>query len=303
MKRFQRILVGIDLDLWGKTVSAGSRRAAMQAHWLARKTSANITFLHSEWVDAYEDVENETMRPGPSAEGGQALVDLVQEYDVDEAPVELVEVQDRPWIEIIRRVQRGENDLVIVGRRNAPGAHAFGSVAKKLLRKCPCPVWVVNPIAPLVHERVMAATDLTPVGDRAIELAASVARACECHLHVVHAWQLPMSLQMAAQRNPEGDHAERRAKIQGDAEEQISATLERVAPDVDAEVYVACDSPSRLVRRGVEELGIDLLVMGTLSREGVPGLLMGNTAERILGKVECSVLTIKPEGFVSPVGA
>jgi hypothetical protein len=33
----------------------------------------------------------------------------------------------------------------------------------------------------------------------------------------------------------------------------------------------------------------------------VAGLLVGNTAERMLDRVECSLLTIKPEGFVSPV--
>ena len=41
--------------------------------------------------------------------------------------------------------------------------------------------------------------------------------------------------------------------------------------------------------------------MGTMSRGGVAGLLVGNTAERLLDKVECSLLTIKPEDFVSPV--
>jgi nucleotide-binding universal stress UspA family protein len=45
----------------------------------------------------------------------------------------------------------------------------------------------------------------------------------------------------------------------------------------------------------------DLIVMGTLSRSGVAGFLIGNTAEKILHKVDCSVLTIKPEGFVTPV--
>ncbi len=46
---------------------------------------------------------------------------------------------------------------------------------------------------------------------------------------------------------------------------------------------------------------IDLLVLGTIGRSGIAGLLMGNTAERILNKVECSVLAVKPEGFVSSI--
>jgi nucleotide-binding universal stress UspA family protein len=41
--------------------------------------------------------------------------------------------------------------------------------------------------------------------------------------------------------------------------------------------------------------------MGTVCRTGIPGLIIGNTAERVLDVVDCSVLTVKPEGFVSPV--
>jgi universal stress protein E len=43
------------------------------------------------------------------------------------------------------------------------------------------------------------------------------------------------------------------------------------------------------------------LVMGTMSRGGIPGLLIGNTAEKVLYRANCSVLTLKPDGFKSPV--
>jgi nucleotide-binding universal stress UspA family protein len=49
------------------------------------------------------------------------------------------------------------------------------------------------------------------------------------------------------------------------------------------------------------KLGVDLVVMGTIGRAGIPGLLMGNTAEAILDQAECSVLAIKPPGFITPV--
>jgi nucleotide-binding universal stress UspA family protein len=41
--------------------------------------------------------------------------------------------------------------------------------------------------------------------------------------------------------------------------------------------------------------------MGTVCRTGVTGFLIGNTAEKVLNNVDCSVLTVKPEGFVTPV--
>jgi len=41
--------------------------------------------------------------------------------------------------------------------------------------------------------------------------------------------------------------------------------------------------------------------MGTVARTGVPGFITGNTAESILNQLECSVLAIKPAGFVTPI--
>ena len=45
----------------------------------------------------------------------------------------------------------------------------------------------------------------------------------------------------------------------------------------------------------------DLVVMGTVARTGIPGYFMGNTAELVLSQIDCSVLAVKPTGFVTPV--
>jgi universal stress protein E len=44
-----------------------------------------------------------------------------------------------------------------------------------------------------------------------------------------------------------------------------------------------------------------VVVLGTLARAGLPGLIIGNTAERVLGMLEASIIAVKPPGFVSPV--
>ncbi len=290
MKTFANLLVGVELDEQGQ-VTQGSRRAALQAQRLAEVTGASISFLHSNWSDLYED--GERLRERREGESVDALEELVSDYTESGTKVDRVVVYDRPWIELVRRAVRGETDLVLVGRRNAPGSHAFGSTAQKLIRNCPVPVWVVKPDAELVHHAVLAATDLSAVGDRAVELGAFVARTHDCALHVAHAWQASMGQQLHKDGGGAGP--------QQAAEEHIRALLERVAPDLKPHVHIAKDSPSRLIRQGVKELKAELLVLGTLSRSGVPGLLVGNTSERVLSKVECSVLTLKPEDFVSPI--
>jgi nucleotide-binding universal stress UspA family protein len=50
----------------------------------------------------------------------------------------------------------------------------------------------------------------------------------------------------------------------------------------------------------IERYDVELLVMGTVAREGIPGLITGNTAERLLPHIPCLVLAVKLEGFTSP---
>lgn len=301
MKRFRRILVGLDLTLEGDEVSVGSRRAALQAQWLAERTGAALTFLHSSWADLYED--HHVIRQGPSDAGREALEAIADEYEQSGTPVELFIVPERAWLAIIKRVQGGENDLVVVARRNIPGNRALGSTSRKLMRKCPCPVWVVKPDAELVHRIVLAATDLTPVGDTAVELAGFIATAHDCELHVLHAWQVPLEMQIESELKPAEEYEAELAKIQRAAEEHILEACKRFDPALRPKLHVGCDAPSRAIEDGVTRLGADLLVMGTISRGGIAGLLVGNTAERLLDRIDCSLLTIKPADFVSPVEA
>ena len=57
----------------------------------------------------------------------------------------------------------------------------------------------------------------------------------------------------------------------------------------------------RAIESLAEQIGAGLLVMGAVGRSGVDGLLMGNTAERVLGGTDCSVVVVKPPGFVCPI--
>lgn len=50
-----------------------------------------------------------------------------------------------------------------------------------------------------------------------------------------------------------------------------------------------------------QQLEIDLLVLGSVGRSGIKGVLLGKTAEKLLNTRDCSILAVNPEGFVSPI--
>lgn len=66
-------------------------------------------------------------------------------------------------------------------------------------------------------------------------------------------------------------------------------------------VHLLKGDPAEVIASLTAKKRIDLIVMGTVGRTGIPGFLIGNTAETVLRQVNCSVLAVKPEGFVTPV--
>ena len=95
-----------------------------------------------------------------------------------------------------------------------------------------------------------------------------------------------------------------RKQLHEEAHQQLEAQLQQT--DARALPYgfrmeVIEGSAEHAVPEFVTKNEVDLLVMGTVGRTGLSGLLLGNTAERMLSHLHSSLLAIKPPGFVSPI--
>jgi universal stress protein E len=196
-------------------------------------------------------------------------------------------------------VMKHDHDLIVVGTRHegAIDRFLFGSTAMKLLRKCPCPVWVTRPPDGLPMTSVLVAHDLGAVGRHALRLGIEFAQSNDLQLFVVHAIeQLPLG-------DPTGfgftvDDA---AELHHDARERILAELGDSALQRAPEIRVISGSPEPAILELIKQESIDLLIMGTIGRAGISGVLTGNSAERLLPRLQCSLLAIKPDDFLCPV--
>ena len=306
MPHFKEILVGLELMPKGKALTQGSSKALSQAIWLAQTSGGSLRLVHSVWSDSYYEPVAKSMsvvHEGLSEKGHNVLEAALSEAKDAGVRTELEIVEERSWIALIRAVQAGRGDSVVVGKRNKEGSDKkLGSTAMKLLRKCPAPVWVVKPEHDLVHKLVLSATDLSPVGDRAVEFGAFVAgRRDDCEMHVVHAYQVPLELQMRSANMSEEEYAAEVERMRSNAHDEIDTVLAKTDLDREAQIHIGRNNPSAAIREAVEHLHPDLLVMGTISRAGVAGMIVGNTAERLLDRVDCSMLAVKPDDFESPV--
>ena len=89
------------------------------------------------------------------------------------------------------------------------------------------------------------------------------------------------------------------------ARSDMAQRLRRLLRDFDLEegpeIHSITGRPATGIAQIASRESIDLLVMGTVRRTGVRGFFIGHTAEEVLGRVSCSLLAVKPDGFVSPV--
>jgi universal stress protein E len=215
----------------------------------------------------------------------------------------------RASLEITKQVLRNKHDLVM---KAAKGRHSrqtgfLGTTAKGLLRNCPCTVWLLKPEHHGVFQHAMAAVDArqddldhAELNFRILQLAIGYCTDEAIPLDVVSACGIVGGSYLgnyALTDEFRSMLASLRAQHQQSLDALISRFKSMPAENVHLlEVEASAEIPAFLSRNH-----IDLLVLGTVARRGIAGFFLGNTAEVILNKVECSVLAVKPAGFVSPV--
>jgi nucleotide-binding universal stress UspA family protein len=212
-----------------------------------------------------------------------------------------------PFLEIIREVIREKHDLVVITpeRNSEFGDVLFGTTTMHLMRKCPCPVWAIKPDSEVRFSRILAAVNPDPENKKKaalnrdiLEIASSLALMEGSELHIIHTWTFPVKSIMI----PRSDLNAIRTEYEDVHRTLFEEVVKLHVPDLPTSGFHLLEGDAAvMIPRLSKETRIDLIVMGTVSRTGIPGLLIGNAAEKILQRVDCSVLAVKPEGFQSPV--
>lgn len=238
------------------------------------------------------------------------------EYEVskEQVPFPLaVKSSAQPAVCIIKEAITHKNDLVIKEAEPIDeGAEGFKALDMTLLRKCPCAVWLHRPInKPRNKRRIAVAIDPMKTSDeqhamslRLLELSRSIADTCDSRLHIISCWEYYLENYLQENDWFQVDEAEladevSRAKMKH--EQALQSLIEESGISGEIVVHLLHGKPDGQIPDSVDELEIDVLVMGTLARTGISGFVIGNTAENILQSISCSLVAMKPEGFVSPI--
>ncbi len=292
---------------------------------MARGVGARLTVLHvvergadfdrlAKFTNLTIDEAEARLKAEAEAEVAARVADAL-----DGGAADIVIRMGKPFLEIIHQVIDGGHDLVVKTAEEAEGLqrYLFVSTDQHLLRKCPCPVWLRMPDADRPAKTVLAAVDvdiedagepetLAALNIAIVETASRIAAFEQANLHLLHIWDAPAETLV---RRWSDTQAAALGYVR-DVERYHRAAMDRLLAGLAPSVQVDGRPPVAHLVRGiprdaipvqVRNLGADILVMGTTARTGVPGFIIGNTAEDILNAIECSVVTVKPPGYVSPV--
>jgi len=217
-----------------------------------------------------------------------------------------------PFLEIIREVLRNNHDLVMLSPRKKAKVKMilFGSRTMHLIRKCPCPVWAIKPTKRKKYARILAAVDPLPFDDernalniKIMEMATSLAELEGSELHVVHCWTPYLEARPRGGSSLTFNEVD---KLVRDIRRTHKMRFDKFLDGFNLKtlphkVHLLKGDPAALIVDLARKKRIDLVVMGTVCRTGLAGFFIGNTAEMVVQEIDCSVLAVKPDGFVTPV--
>jgi universal stress protein E len=210
---------------------------------------------------------------------------------------------------IVREVLREQVDLLVLEshRHGAAARLVLGNTDWQLIRLCPCPVLLVKTTRRYERPRVLTSIDPmhahakpAALDERLLATGAAFAATFSGELHAAHFYPLPTPVATGFMVEPlplppefAGQHAQ-----------QVRAAFERLTSRYDLEPrckHLRTGLPFDELPALADEIEAQLVVMGAVSRTGLRRLFIGHTAERVIDRLQCDVLVVKPEGFKTPV--
>ena len=176
-------------------------------------------------------------------------------------------------------------DLIVLGLHQERAVFDFGGTARSVLANSPCMVWM-QPEPPRPMRRMLVPVENDPSATEVLTVAASMARAFEAELTVLHCLEPPEFAYQAPGPTYVVD------ELRDSERRHFEALVDGVAALNDVRVTRHFDD-GQPAARILEVLGqYDLCLMGTHGRRGLARALLGSQAYRVLKHAERPVVTL-----------
>ncbi|MDD1791596.1 universal stress protein UspE [Enterovibrio sp. ZSDZ42] len=309
MNRYTNLLVAIDPD-------HEEQPALSRALDIARKSSAGVklTLFLAIYDFSYEMTsmlsaeERQAMRSGVLRQREEWVASLVTAQDTQGVEViPHVVWHNRPYESMIAQVFDSNHDLLVKAthEHDKLGSVIFTPTDWHLLRKCPCPVLLVKEHGWPENGKILTAVNVSsenethiPLNDKLIDESNAMSKLLNAEVNLVNAYPAtPVNVTIEL---PEFDPASYTDAVRGHHLLEMKALRQKHGID-EAQTYCQEGLPEDVIPAVAKQLDAELVILGTTGRVGLSAIFIGNTAEHTIDQLNCDVLAIKPDGYVSPL--
>ena len=188
-------------------------------------------------------------------------------------------------------------DLIVVGTRGLSGFRhlLLGSTAERVVQHAHCPVLTVHPGDTDKHrpiETVMVPTDFSRDAETAYFAALTLlGKTRRTKVVLLHVYHLPYEYTAYGTIPTSLDYFK---DIEGAAEDRLATLADELRQQgFQVETIAREGFPPEVILAEAEAAGADLIAMGTHGRTGLAHLVLGSTAERVVQRADCPVLTLR----------
>ncbi|OUR62103.1 universal stress protein UspE [Colwellia sp. 39_35_sub15_T18] len=214
---------------------------------------------------------------------------------------------NRPFEAIIEQVIQHNYDIVIKGthQHDKLKSVVFTPTDWHILRKCPCPVLLVKEHAWPENGNIVASLNVGSDEDehrslnvKITEQAKQLASLIQANVHLVNSFPgTPVNIAIEI---PEFNSTEYNDTMLKHHQQAMIAHANKFDISV-INTHVEEGLPETVIAQVAEKIDAELVILGTVGRTGISAALIGNTAEHVIDQLNCDVLALKPEGYVSPL--
>jgi nucleotide-binding universal stress UspA family protein len=140
-------------------------------------------------------------------------------------------------------------------------------------------------------QTILVPVDFSDHAEAVIEWAAHLAEEHKSRVVLLHVYHLPVEFQQI-----EGAYlpADFWTSVKDEAKRQLAIHGDRLRErGLETEEITREGYPATVIEEEAQQLGADLVVIGSHGRTGLKHILLGSIAERVVQKAPCAVLTIK----------
>ncbi|MGX9374806.1 universal stress protein UspE [Pantoea ananatis] len=307
MSQYQNILVAIDPQ---QDDQPALRRAVYLNQLIGGKIKAFLPIYDFSYeMTTLLSPDERSMRQGVISQRSEWIREQAQAYLDAGVDIDIKVIwHNRPYEAIIQEVLAHQHDLVLkmAHQHDRLEAVIFTPTDWHLLRKCPCPVWMVKDQPWPEGGKALVAVNLAseePHHDalnqklirETVKLAESVNHT---EVHLVGAYPItPINIAIEL---PDFDPSVYNDAIRGQHLVAMKALRQKFSISEEF-THVEKGLPEEVIPELSGHLGAGIVVLGTIGRTGLSAAFLGNTAEQVIDHLRCDLLAIKPDDFVSPI--